>query len=196
MLVEVNLLPEKPGKNYTSILYVGGFVFLVILAIASTFLYQRHISSEIEEIKQEAYDVQMEAAIVTQELTGFEFSNLDQIEQAVVLLESHIIPASLVVNFLVSQLPERGFISSFSYTQPEDVHFDVSFDRLEEIAQYHEALESSELVDAVRLSIIDAHEMMDDEEYEIDFDEVKSRYIASFDLLLDREYAQSLGENQ
>ncbi|MDV2684896.1 hypothetical protein RYX56_11000 [Alkalihalophilus lindianensis] len=196
MLVEINLLPEKPRKNYTSILYVGGFVFLVFLAIASTFLYQRHISSEIEEIKQEAYDVQVEAAIVTQELTGVEFSNLDQIEQAVVLLESHIIPASLVVDFLVSQLPERGFISHFSYTQPEDVQFDISFDRLEEIAQYYEALDSSELVDAVRLSIIDAHEMMDDEEYEIDFDEVKSRYIASFDLLLDREYAQSLGENQ
>ncbi|ADC48636.1 hypothetical protein BpOF4_02845 [Alkalihalophilus pseudofirmus OF4] len=196
MLVEVNLLPEKPKKNYTSILYAGAFLFLLLLAVLTTFLFQRHLTQEVQEVNEQVYNVQLESAQIRQELTGLEWTDAKQIDSAASAVEGQIVPASSVASYIVSLLPERGFIQYFTYTQPHSILVDVHFDRLEEIAQYHEALESSSLTTSVRLSVIDSHEMLDDEQHEINFDEVKSRYLASFELTLDREEGRVLGDEQ
>jgi hypothetical protein len=190
MLVEVNLLPEKNRRNMTYPLLFLILILVIAIGMTLLYVYQSNMSSEVSEIKEEIASVQLEAAEIKQQLPVTEGNDYDRLQQAVTVIEGQVVPASLLLDYLVKRLPERGYYLNFDYELPGKVSFDASFDRMEEIAAYHQELELSDVVADVTLSIINTNDL------EIDPDYVLPRYIASFSLDIQKSEVRKLGESQ
>ncbi|MFC0469425.1 type IV pilus biogenesis protein PilM [Halalkalibacter kiskunsagensis] len=140
-----------------------------------------YVASFVRSFKQ-AFSAKHQQLIVT------EGNDYERLEQAVQLVERQVVPASLLLDYLVTLLPERGHYLNFDYALPGIVSFDASFDRMEEIAAYHHELEQSNVVSAVTLSIVNTNEL------EIASDDVLPRYVASFSLEIKKSEVRKLGD--
>ncbi len=129
-------------------------------------------------------------------MTQSDSSEYERLLQAVDILQGQVVPASLLLDHLVGLLPERGYYLTFDYELPGTVKFEASFDQMEEIAAYHQVLEQSDIVSSVSLSIVETSEILDDEQFDINYDEVLPRYIAYFALVIDTENVKKLGDSQ
>ncbi|NEU29777.1 hypothetical protein GN156_03175 [bacterium LRH843] len=189
MLAEINLLPEKNKRNITYPFII--LVILLMVAAGSTFLffYQSKLTDEISEMRQELDAVQLKSTEIEQLQVEADGTDYERLEQAVEQLQTQVVPVSLLLDYLVRLLPERGYILSFDY-QTGTVEFDVSFDRMEEIAAYHHELEQSDVVSSITLSVVTANDMPED----IYDDGVLPRYHAHFSLVTKQENVKELGD--
>lgn len=90
---------------------------------------------------------------------------------------------------LIQLLPERGFFIRYFYQRDGLLELSVSFDQMQEAAQYYHELSQSPYVDAVRMGEIGTEAVA---EQDLDDDEVAStedsrtlpRYEATYELAL------------
>ncbi|TWI57099.1 hypothetical protein [Halalkalibacter nanhaiisediminis] len=195
MLVEVNLLPEKNKQDVTYVFILLTTLLLIALGTTVLYFYHSYVAKEVNGLNQEVYSVQMQSTELNQQMVEEAGTELERLQQAVGELQSRVVPTSLLLDHLVRLLPERGYYLTFNYELPGTVMFDASFDRMEEIAAYHQALEQSDVVSSISLSVVEANEMLDDQEFDVNNDNVLPRYIASFTLEIHTENVKKLGDS-
>ncbi|WP_096202819.1 hypothetical protein [Bacillus sp. FJAT-45350] len=180
MLVEVNLLPEKEKRDLTPVIII--LIIGILLVTATIVLSSLHssVSTEVTELENEVQELMILSETTRQELTEQQTNNIGQLEEVISALDKQLFPASLLLDHIVSLLPERGFFLNFNYSLPNEVYFDASFDRIEEIAQFSNALYSSDAIGEVLLSDISTNQILDDED--LNRDEYLPRYVASYSI--------------
>ena len=193
MLVEVNLLPEKQKKDVT----LPVIILIILILIGSSALglrsFHQTATLEVETLKQEINELQLLSTTTQQEIIEKSLSQTGELEQAINALHGEILPASFLLDHLVSLLPERGFFLNFDYSIPRDVYFDASFDQLDEVAQYSNALFQSAAVDEVQLTSITTNPLLTDAE--LNRDKYLPRYIASFSLKINPSVVREMRDD-
>ncbi|KHF40946.1 hypothetical protein [Halalkalibacter okhensis] len=191
MLVEINLLPEKQKRDITYPLI--SFIVLILVAVGTTalYFYQSSVKEETTQLREEIYAVQLESVQLTEQLQVKDDTGYAEYAQAVTVLEDKVIPTSLLVDELVSLLPERGFFLNFEYELPGEVKVEASFDQIEEVAAYYDALETSPVVSSVTLSVVDSSHAAS-----LSNEQVLPRYFASFIIDIQTSEVRNLGESQ
>lgn len=155
MLVEINLLPKKEPKKISFLLI--GILFILLLAAGSIFFSFQYKteSGKLETLKAEIQSTKELAAAEEQKIAVIESSNsAAELEKMVKWAEEYPIETVSVLRQLISMLPDRGFIQSFTYNETGLINLMAQFDTLREASYYlNELTESAWISDAKLLSL-------------------------------------------
>lgn len=155
MLVEINLLPKKEPKKISFLLV--GILFILLLAAGGIFFYFQYKTEieKLENLKANIQNTKELAAAKEQKIAVVESSNSAvELEKMVKWAEEYPIETVSVLRQLISKLPERGFIQSFTYNETGLINLMVQFDTLREASYYLKELsESAWISDAQILSL-------------------------------------------
>lgn len=192
MLVDINLLPQKETKN-TSKYIIPGIVLLVVLLLSILFIViMNHFQSKIDELKNELVITRELAAIEQQKIADFESSSsVIELENAVEWVKKYPTETVPVLEHLIGLLPERGFLQVLSYAGEGTISISVQFDTNREVAYYLKSLSDSELIEAASLLDIQTQQLGTEEA-----EGYLPRYIAQFDLTIDKQAINELQEEE
>jgi type IV pilus assembly protein PilN len=187
MLIDINLLPEKQKKNYTFVLVLT--LLLVATAVVATILYlqyeQAHQRADL--MQQQIQDTKLLRTVQEKKLTDYTSSTaVLELDQAISWTEEIPIPTVSLIRHLSGLLPERGYVLNFNYSDAGNVNLTVQFDTSREAAYYLKSLKDSAFIEDVNLSSIVTSSEDDDPEVKKLTNFLLPRYIAQFELLLDK----------
>src|SRR5690554_2049142 len=115
MDIHINLLPEKPKKNYFLIFIFGISFGLLVVAATLGVLYYQSIQQEYARIQD-----RIQTTIQLQDIHSSranDTQNLPQIGgQVESLLEDRVL-STYILNQLVSQLPRNAYYLDYSYDE-------------------------------------------------------------------------------
>ncbi|WP_409301951.1 PilN domain-containing protein [Peribacillus sp. SCS-155] len=159
MLVEINLLPKKEPKSF-------GFMLVMIViaalsaALATVFYIQYKVQTEnVQTLEGQINSTKEIAAIEQQKITDFESSNSAvELENMVTWAKDYPIDTVLVLRQLISLLPERGFLQTFTYSEAGKIGLTVQFDTSTEAANYLSLLNNSKAIKNASLKTLTALE--------------------------------------
>ncbi|MCM2675173.1 hypothetical protein [Alkalicoccobacillus plakortidis] len=192
---EINLLPERYKRDITPFFIA---VLTVVFVLVSVFIFLMYYSmlerertvavNEVSELQLQKVEIEAAAGTIETDLTPEQ-----QLQDAVHQLDEYRVPTSEFTAELIELLPERGFFVRYFYQRDGLLEVTVSFDQMQEAAQYYDALFQNPIVDAVRMSDIGTEavaELTDDEEQGNTVASntlVKPRYEATYELALNLE---------
>jgi type IV pilus assembly protein PilN len=180
MFPEINLLPQKKKRNYVVILSM--VLFFVFLIIEATIMYVQYDEVEFEEtlVKQELQTVQQLQAVKQKELDVIRSSTAAvELSNAVDWVENYPVPTVFFIDHLVSLLPERGFLLSFSFSDSGSVAITVQFDSNREVAYFLSYLKDSAYIDSAKLNSLNTAAVDQNEQ-------TVPRYVGHFQLTLNK----------
>jgi Tfp pilus assembly protein PilN len=195
MLIEINLLPQKERKKY-QLLFV--LIFLVLIFLIASVYYYFQIDSTKTNIssleKQILVAKRIEENRNKQTNTIETNNSITQLKNAVDWANNYPIKTIPVMKYLVSLLPERGFIQTFSYTDAGTVSLSVQFDSAEDAAYFLESLNSSKWIEDANLSSLNANQTAETEAASTNADQSNS--IVSSNTQESGGTSGATGENQ
>lgn len=176
LAININLLEEKETSHRLPgwILSIGAGISLLIGL--GFWIISIQISSQITEVEKVLQDTKEKQTTFQVNSADEVFSKREELTEAVDSVEKWIFPARSLVEQLISLLPERGFIESYTYTSPGQVNVTVRFDSLQEVASYTDALERAPYISEINVDSIVTRQM----EENLNRFEYRPRYIASF----------------
>lgn len=191
MIVDINLLPKKEKKDI-SWLVVFVIILLLLLAAIVSFrqLYQLQ-QREVAALRTEWMNTQFISEQLSQQLDEEVKSANEQLREIITVVEGQLLPTTVILDHLVSQLPERGFFQSFDFFFPNEVKIVVQFDQWQEVAQFQHSLTASPLFQEVNLLSITT------DEWDVNEGEKGSylpRYTASMLLAVNRQVLKEMGD--
>ncbi|WYP25399.1 hypothetical protein NSQ54_13870 [Alkalihalobacillus sp. FSL W8-0930] len=188
---EINLLPERYKRDVTPLVIGIATIVLILIAVFAFLFYYSNLERERtvavnEEAELQLQKVELEAAAGT--FTADQTPE-QQLQEAILQLESYRVETSAFTEELIQLLPERGFFIRYFYQRDGLLELSVSFDQMQEAAQYYHELSQSPYVDAVRMGEIGTEAVAEqnvDEEEEASSDEprILPRYEATYELAL------------
>ncbi|MEW8969082.1 MAG: hypothetical protein AB2411_00585 [Mesobacillus sp.] len=190
MLVEINLLPKKEHKK-SSVLMTA----LLILALISVSASVAFIQGNSYENKMASIDKQLEAVQKLNEAQQAKIAEGDtgnsslKMQEAVKWAEQAPMETVPLLRNVISQLPERGFIKNFEYSNSNSVLITIQFDASRDAAYYLSSLKGSEWVEKVSLlNVVAVQEAASSEsstnatDTEKDEERTLPRYTAEYEL--------------
>lgn len=202
MLVEINLLPSKERRSSALLFATALFVGLLIAVIAFFYWRVHTIQSDLDVVNKGITQTQQIAAKEQEKVQlddGTESTK--QLETSIEWADQYPIASVPVMRHLTALLPERGFIQTFSYDEQGTLTLSVQFDTSREAAYFLNRLQDSEMIQSADLNSLLAKEedttveenvvatsSQDDEEY-------IPRYLAEFQIQLDKEMARKPSED-
>ncbi|MGV2938055.1 PilN domain-containing protein [Mesobacillus sp. LC4] len=152
MLVEINLLPKKEHKKSSSLMTA-----LLILALFSVSATVAFIQGNSYDNKMASIDKQIETVQKLNEAQQAEIAEGDtgnsslKLQEAVKWAEQAPVETVPLLRNVISQLPERGFIKNFEYSNSNSVLITIQFDASRDAAYYLSTLKGSDWVEKVSL---------------------------------------------
>lgn len=182
MNVEINLLPKKTRGNRLQLLLLLLVVVAMMMMFLFTYLYQQN-----QEQRSQLLEREIENTIDMQQVLTARQANMgsdgSKLETAVEELEAQQKPISRLLETIVRQLPERGFIEEFEYEETGIITTDIQFDEQREAASFLHALDGLAVVEEAMIDQMSAEELIiNEDEWN---EEVLPRYIATFTITLD-----------
>ncbi|QFT90057.1 hypothetical protein FIU87_15440 [Bacillus sp. THAF10] len=179
MLVEIDLLPKKKSRNITTPLVYGICAFFCLFVIIMLFTFSNLVNKDVQTAQQELETAQ-ELRIAKEEAMNRPQSSSSEgkLAQTVVWAEEYPLEMVPVMQDLISLLPERGFIQSFSYDETGNLNLTVQFDESKDAAYFLHHLNQSPQYHSVDLSSISTAA--------IDAEDAMPRYIGQFSVGFDR----------
>ncbi|MCH1626581.1 PilN domain-containing protein [Ferdinandcohnia quinoae] len=220
MLVEINLLARKEYKNRANYL-IFMIMFLIGLS-GTIFLYMQHEKAIITEqqLSSEISMLQKKRAKVEQRYaTEQESSDVIKLEKVVKWANDYFIETVPLLNHLTALLPEQGYIQSFSYVDDGIISLIVQFDTNNQVAYYLASLTNSPYFKQTKINSVTTRKIDDVEVEEapitetnaskvatneneekqgvntkLEMDKVDyfSRYYATLEITIDKEYVKSI----
>lgn len=153
MLVEINLLPKKEPKNYTSL--IVSIVLLIITIAVSVYFYftydqQRNESLQLQQqidntkkiagIEQSKKNAAERNDSVQKLQTYIQWSKAERVETVPLLVQ------------MIGLLPERGYFMNFNYVTEGSIQLSVQFDTSREAADYLNSLLSTSWISNVQMT--------------------------------------------
>jgi type IV pilus assembly protein PilN len=191
MLIDINLLPAKRKKNIP--LFVWLLTGAAVLAAGLALFAAVHIKQEqVERAEKElAAQQQLREALeqAAQNASSGTQTSADRLQQAAEWSQTRRLPASPILEHLVSLLPERGFFQAMSYVSDEAMNLTVQFDTSREGAYYLAELKDSEWVE--RASILQVDTSVDETEEEakqiLELTDGLPRYLVQYEIVFNRQ---------
>ncbi|MFK3939004.1 hypothetical protein ACI2JA_16000 [Alkalihalobacillus sp. NPDC078783] len=186
---EINLLPERYKRDVTPFAMGIGTIILILIAVFAFLFYysklERERTDAVNEVAElQLQKVELEAAAGT---LAADQTPEQELQEAITQLETYRVETSKFTEELIRLLPERGFFVRYFYQRDGLLEITVSFDQMQEAAQYYHELSQSPYVDAVRMGEIGteavAEQAVDEEEgASSDDSRTLPRYEASYEL--------------
>ncbi|WNS81818.1 hypothetical protein RRU94_13730 [Domibacillus sp. DTU_2020_1001157_1_SI_ALB_TIR_016] len=191
MLIDINLLPAKRKKNIP--LFVWLLTGAAVLAAGLALFAAVHIKQgQVERAEKElAAQQQLREALeqAAQNASSGTQTSADQLQQAAEWSQTRRLPASPILEHLVSLLPERGFFQAISYVSDEAMNLTVQFDTSREGAYYLAELKDSEWVESA--SILQVDTSVDETEEEakqiLELTDGLPRYLVQYEIVFNRQ---------
>ncbi|UOE93307.1 PilN domain-containing protein [Alkalihalobacillus sp. LMS39] len=184
MLVDVNLLPKRERKTQLFLILIYGFFFIwLIVAIVFAVNYMKSTSTLEKTIEQKEVLVQ-NRQLLEQELLIVQAEQTESLESIVTFAERLLVPTSLLIDQLVDDLPETGYLNQYSYSNGTTT-IQTQVETMEEIAAYIVKLNQSPFLEDVRVNTVTTFDHTINQE-EKPFESVP-RYTITYTLTVDRE---------
>lgn len=189
MLVDINLLPKKEQERPVMLLAIVGVFVIAILIWTIFFLMAQSQKNSQAEADTEKTQLAIQSAEIQAQLdAAVGISDEQQLKTTVDWAEAYQFDTLPLLADLVDRLPERGYLESFSFTEPNLATLNIQFDSSREAAYYLTQLKASELVDSVVLDSVTNKEQAvvdeDDEDSQTEEEAIETpRYAASYSLV-------------
>ncbi|WP_226085437.1 PilN domain-containing protein [Mesobacillus sp. S13] len=191
MLVEINLLPKKEHKKSSSLM--TALLILALLSVSATVAF---IQGNSYDNKMASIDNQIETVQKLNEAQQAKIAEGDtgnsslKLQEAVKWAEQAPMETVPLLRNVISQLPERGFIKNFEYSNSNSVLITIQFDASRDAAYYLSTLKSSDWVEKVSLLNVVAVQDAESSESstnatdpEKDEEKTLPRYTAEYELI-------------
>ncbi|PKG21690.1 hypothetical protein [Niallia nealsonii] len=188
MTVEINLLPEKEPKKKKSFYFLFILFSITILFLLGMIIMGASLQSKNVELENKTAKIKNLVEAEQKMLAEYQASNsVVELQNAVDWAKIYPVKTVPVMRELSALLPERGFITSFHYTEAGLVELKVQFDTSREAAYYLKSLLDSEWVDNALLNELSMTTLdtIEDTDESAANSKVK-RYIGSFDITLNQ----------
>lgn len=187
---EINLLPERYKRDVTPIVMGIGTIILILIAVFAFLFYYSKLERERTDAVNEVAELQLQKVELEAEAgtLATDLSPEQELQDAISQLETYRVETSAFTEELIRLLPERGFFVRYFYQRDGLLELSVSFDQMQEAAQYYHELSQSPYVDAVRMGEIGTEAVADqtaeEEEAGSDNARILPRYEATYELAL------------
>lgn len=188
-LPDINLLPQY--ERQTSYLFPIFIIFISITLIAYIFIGVSYVKTKSSVKKVDKIYAQLNEEVETLQLEVNQINDRDEnLGQAVLFAENHVIPISTFIVYLNDILPDKSFLREYTYeNQIAEViaHFEV----LDSVASYTTALTVSDYIRDTKVDEIEAFMLTNEEstEDEVLFDTIP-RYQTEFTLTINKHTLQ------
>lgn len=182
MLIDINLLPNKPKRSFSFILIPISAGAVILVVFLWMFFSSHQLKSEqvtltdrlevTSELMNALQSNDVEAASSGQTLQEY-VDWLDGVEFSTVKL----------LDDLVARLPERGYFMNYDFDGSETVTLTVQFDQMKEVSQYLSELNSSENVRSASVLTVTAADLT--EEVEED-GRILPRYVTEYEIVINK----------
>jgi type IV pilus assembly protein PilN len=196
MLANINLLPQKVRRRFSSLLvWVIPVIFVCSgmswMAIENHII-QKNIASEQQELAQTQKLIQAEESKIKGTASTSSAAELGKLDQ---WLQTNRYSTVKVLKAFTSYLPERGYFLSFQSAQGGELSIKVQFDSLDQISAYLYQLKNSSMVQTVTLANVVTQELAKSQQNTTNGDitlnslpqdntHVMPRYLAQFQIKL------------
>lgn len=154
MIPEINLLPKRDTRQRTNRwLVFGGLIIWTLLLVL--IVVQHFLANQDMEMARNRLDrLELEKTVLEEQLHEMEtVAGTVPLKEAVDFVEKLTIPTSLLVEELLTLLPEQSHLTGYSYSTNE-IDIQAEFESLNLVAQYVTNLEGSELFTDVKVDVI------------------------------------------
>lgn len=175
MEIQINLLPEKPKKNYFLFIFIGLSIGILALTLTVTVIYYQSLQQQLRSIQE-----RIETTVQLQEMYTVENTNMADaalVTESVETLLEERISATFVLNELVKNLPRNGSFTEYQYDENGTVYIEAQFRTKREIASFLHHLKEMDMIQYVMLDYIS----------EASTERKRSLYDASFSITLNTD---------
>jgi type IV pilus assembly protein PilN len=191
MLVEINLLPKKENKKSSTLMIA--LLILVFFSVSASVIF---FQGNSYETKMASVDKQIKSVQKLNEVQQAKIADGDsgnsamKLQEAVKWAKESPMETVPLLRNVISQLPERGFIKNFEYSNANSVLITIQFDASRDAAYYLSALKGSDWVEKVSLLNVIAVENEEGTETNTDgtvsekeTEQMLPRYTAEYELI-------------
>jgi hypothetical protein len=151
ILSDINLLPQK---ERTSLLFIISLIFLMLVALigaTSLFVHHYSLTEKLASHKKELKVVVKQRELEEKRISdGTMVVNASQrFDQLVKVVDNRILPTMKILDHVSALLPNQGFITNYSYTDPGTISITGEFGTLPDVAAYLHWLTASTAIEKV-----------------------------------------------
>lgn len=164
MIPDINLLPTRDTTEQKNrwILIIGAilWVLLLVLIIVQYIL----ANNDLETMNSHLNRLELEKTMLEEQVHGLR-SGQDtmSLQDAVTFVEDLTVPTSLLVEELLDLLPERSFLTNYSFST-DAISITAEFESLNHVAEYIANLESSRIFRDAKVDFISAENQEEESE--------------------------------
>lgn len=185
MLVDINLLYQKEKKKPWALLTVIICLVLVALLLTVSWIYYQSQMQKVDQLNRElTANEELRKVYENSSAKNNQTTPTDQLSKAIHWAQVNRKETYVLLQHLISLLPERGFISDFSFQAVGTVILSVQFDTTRQAADFLHHLQTSSYMKNTELQSIDTNQLeenVDDNQTEL------PRYQAKYQLDLNLE---------
>ncbi|WP_226667196.1 hypothetical protein [Metabacillus litoralis] len=188
MLAEINLLPQKQKRDYTNLIIAILLLVIIITAVTIILSLGNQKNKEISALEQEYTLVQKQTEVLQQQANqSNENSAVDELEKAIIWSEKYPVNFVPILNELTKILPEKGYFYGLDYADSSSLELLIQFESSREAAFYLSRLKELDILETVKLTKVETVPLQDE-------DETVPRYLATYQLLIDRTVLKAIQE--
>ncbi|MBU9721910.1 MULTISPECIES: PilN domain-containing protein [Bacillaceae] len=167
MRIDINLLPEKPKKNYLLITIFGiSYGVLMVLLLFGVFYYQS-LQREYVQVEQKIDTTVKLQQIVSEQQP--EQTTYPRLDRYVYSIEENLVSPTEVLDQLVGELPTGATFVNYDYNIGGSISLSVTFAEKRETSSYLHHLNNLPLVSNVTLNSVNVQSEDDVENYAASF---------------------------
>ncbi|WP_246940859.1 PilN domain-containing protein [Bacillus pinisoli] len=190
MLIDINLLPKKELKNFASVVLIIVPILLLFVLIGLFFVQKNEAQQQIEALQDSVHKQQQLKITYEQKLASFEISeSVDQLEQTIEWMDATSVKSVPILEHLTALLPQRGYISTYSYSDQDRMQLTIQFDTSIESAYYLKELKDSDYFSEAKIISLLTNPYLENTDQIVIKENVTNetyipRYVAVYDLSL------------
>lgn len=197
MLPDINLIPKYERENSLPyILFISGLIICLLLFIALIFFYF-HTKTNLADAQEQLNELNDEKMILEEKLASLDSDNETQsIKDVVTYLDKHIVPTSYLIDELLDQLPNNGYLSNFNYDY-QSVEVETQLETMSDVASYVNNLNQSDFITDVQVNEMGTFEL-EEEGKDADMDDFYKnvpRYNINYSIDIDQESLRNESEH-
>ncbi|TKD70294.1 hypothetical protein [Pseudalkalibacillus hwajinpoensis] len=183
MLIDINLLPNKPKRSFSFIL-IPISAGTVILAIFLWMLFSSHQLKSEQVTLTDRLEKTSELMIALQSNDVAAASSGQTLQEYVDWLDGVEFSTVKLLDDLVARLPKRGYFMNYDFDGSETVTLTVQFDQMKEVSQYLSELNLSENVLSASVLTVTAADLTEEEAEEDG--RILPRYVTEYEIVINK----------
>ncbi|MDQ0481431.1 hypothetical protein [Guptibacillus hwajinpoensis] len=182
MLIDINLLPNKPKRSFSFILIPISAGAVILAVFLWLFVSSHQLKSEQITLK-DRLEKTSELMVALQSNDVSAASSGQTLQEYVDWLDGVEFSTVTLLDDLVMRLPERGYFMNYDYDGSETVNLTVQFDQMKEVSHYLSELNSSENVLSASVLTVTTADLTEEEEGN---SRILPRYITEYEIEINK----------